>query len=81
MVKLNIILFIQKKNMEIDSDKTYDFNYIYVLDYSDASIYEIHIDENEHNMEIEDIIEKHGCNINTCSWMLVESQIETIISI
>lgn len=56
-------------------------NYIYVLDYSDATICEIYVSDEEKQMKIEDIIEKHGCNINTSSWMATENKIEDIIKI
>lgn len=69
--------------MEIDEPNiiSYDINYIYVLDYSDGTICEIVISNDEKNMEIEDIIEKHGCNINTSSWMTTINKIDEILKI
>lgn len=52
--------------------------YIYVLDYSDCAIYEIVIDECD-EQEIVDIIEEHGCNVDTCSWMISDHEITEII--
>lgn len=56
-------------------------DYIYILDYSDCSICEIHVTEEEANMEIEDVLEAHGCNINTSSWMTTSNEINNIIPI
>ena len=67
--------------MEDNCDELFDINYIYVLDYSDATICEIHISDGERQMEIEDIIEKHGYNINTSSWMTTKDKIDSIIEI
>lgn len=58
-----------------------DVNYIYILDYSDATICEIHLTDEEKEMEIDDVIEKHGCNINTSNWMTTENKIDNIIDI
>lgn len=56
-----------------------DFNYIYVLDYSDASIYEIQVLDSMKDKAIEDIVKQSGCNINTSSWMCTVDKIESII--
>ena len=56
-------------------------DYIYILDYSDCSICEIHVTEEEANMEIEDVLEANGCNINTSSWMTTSNEINNIIPI
>ena len=56
-------------------------DYIYILDYSDCSICEIHVTEEEANMEIEDVLEAHGCNINTSSCMTTSNEINNIIPI
>lgn len=55
-----------------------DFNYIYILDYGDATICEIQIVDSMRDKTIEDIIEQAGCNINTCSWMCTVGKIESI---
>lgn len=81
MVKLSIHQYIQKKDIEDNCDSLYDINYIYVLDYDDNTICEIHISDEERQMEIEDIIEKRGCNINTSSWMTTKNKIDCIIEI
>lgn len=65
----------------METDRLDDINYIYVLDYSTYSICEIKISDDERDMEIEDIIEKHGCNTNTSSWMCGEYPINTIDNI
>lgn len=56
-------------------------DYIYILDYSDCTICEIRVTADEVNMEIEDVLEAHGCNINTCNWMITSNEINNITSI
>ena len=57
-----------------------DKEYIYILDYSDSTICEIVIDENNER-EVEDVLKEHGCNINTCSWMITDHKINEIITL
>ena len=54
--------------------------YIYVLDYSDCTICEIVLDKDD-DTDIEDVLEKYGCNVNTCSWMISDNRIESIIAL
>ena len=54
--------------------------YIYVLDYSDCTICEIVLDKDD-DTDIEDVLEKYGCNVNTCSWMISDNRIESIIEL
>ena len=54
--------------------------YIYVLDYSDGTICEIVRDANDER-EVEDVLEEHGCNINTCSWMISDHEITEITTL
>ena len=56
-------------------------DYIYILDYSDCSICEIRVTAEEANMEIEDVLEAHGCNVNTSSWMISSNEINNITPI
>ena len=51
--------------------------YIYVLDYSDCAIYEIVRDKDD-DTDIEDVLKKYGCNVNTCSFMISDHKIESI---
>lgn len=51
--------------------------YIYVLDYSDCTICEIVRDKDD-DTDIEDVLKKYGCNVNTCSWMICDNKIESI---
>ena len=53
------------------------FRSIYVLDYSDCTICEIVRDKDD-NTDVEDVLEKYGCNVNTCSWMISDHKIESI---
>lgn len=55
--------------------------YIYVLDYSDATICKIELTEEEKHMDAQDVIEKHGCDTSTCSWMCTDKDIVVIINI
>lgn len=57
------------------------FNYIYVLDYTTASIYEIKCEKHDRHKNIEDILKEHGCKASNCEWMLVEDKIDDIIRI
>lgn len=43
--------------------------YLYVLDYSAPSIYEIPMEENE---EVEDVLDKHNLNDAYCSFMVTD---------
>lgn len=54
--------------------------YIYVLDYSDCTICEIVLDKDD-DTDIEDVLEKYGCKVNTCSWMISDNKIESIIEL
>lgn len=56
-------------------------NWIYVLDYSTASIYEIKLKRGDKHKDIYDILREHGCNIDECSYMIAEEQIDDIIRI
>ena len=58
-----------------------NIKYIYVLDYSDCSICELKYDASDNDFDIEDYLEQHGCNVNTCSWMFSNAKIETIIEL
>ena len=51
--------------------------YIYVLDYSDCTICEIVRDKDD-DTDIEDVLEKYGCKVSTCSWMISDHKIESI---
>ena len=54
--------------------------YIYILDYSNCTIYEIVRDVDD-EQEIEDVLKEHGCNINTCSWMISDHKITEITTL
>ena len=54
--------------------------YIYVLDYSDCTICEIVLDKDD-DTDIEDVLENYGCKVNTCSWMISDNKIESIIEL
>ena len=57
-----------------------DKEYIYILDYSDSTICEIVRDADDER-EVENVLKEHGCNINTCSWMITDHKINEIITL
>ena len=57
-----------------------DKEYIYILDYSNSTICEI-VRGVDDKLEIEDVLKKHGCNINTCSWMITDHKINEITTL
>ena len=54
--------------------------WIYVLDYTDCTICEI-VHDIDDERELEDVLEEYGCNVNTCSWMITDHKIESIIEL
>ena len=52
-----------------------DFNYLYVLDCSDSTICEIILTNEDKELEVDEILEKYGCNRNTCSFMYTMNRI------
>lgn len=54
--------------------------YIYILNYSDSTICEIVRDADDER-EVENVLKEHGCNINTCSWMITDHKINEIITL
>ena len=59
--------------------------YCYVLDYSDGTICEIKIEpeDNDENGEIDvdKLFDKHGLKPSNCSWMFTTDKIENIIEL
>lgn len=55
--------------------------YLYVLDYSDSTICEIHLTDEEQNMDTEQILSNHGLDIDTCSFMFTTCKIDNIIEL
>lgn len=52
-------------------------DYLYILDYSDCTICEIDV-SNEEDDDVERILKKYGCNIDTCAYMYSQNKINTI---
>ena len=52
------------------------FGYLYVLEYSYPGLYEIELSEEDTELTSEDILEKHGFNIDNCSFMCTEYKLE-----
>lgn len=57
-----------------------DKEYIYILDYSDSTICEI-VKDVDDEREVENVLKEHGCNINTCSWMITDNKINEITTL
>ena len=59
--------------------------YCYVLDYSDGTICEIKIEpeDNDENgdIDVDKLFNKHGLNTSNCSWMFTTDKIENIIEL
>lgn len=55
--------------------------YCYILDYSDSTVCVIEITEEDFNLESEELLEKYGCNIDTCEYMYSTNKIDNIIKL
>lgn len=52
--------------------------YLYVMDFSDASINEIEITKEDKNLETLDLLDKYGFNEDECSFMFTTQKITNI---
>lgn len=52
------------------------FSYLYILEYSYPGLYEIELSEEDNELTSEDILEKHGFNIDNCSFMYTKYKLE-----
>ena len=52
------------------------FGYLYVLEYSYPGLYEIELSEEDAELTSEDILEKHGFDIDNCNFMYTEYKLE-----
>lgn len=75
MVELKLLQYIQKKVMKEVKE------YLYVLDYSDSTICEIQLDEEDENLETEDILNRRNLDMDECSFMWTTNKIDTIIEL
>lgn len=55
-----------------------DSDYLYVLDTSTDSIYEIKLDLSDAMLDTEEILDKHGIDFNYCSFMYTSKRITEI---
>lgn len=58
------------------------YTYIYVLDYSDATVCKIILTQKEYEDNVDDIeslLLSKGINTNTASWMITENDIQNFI--
>lgn len=72
MENLNKPLFILKKDMENIKE------YLYVMDFSDASISEIEITKKDKDLETCDLLDKYGFNDDECFFMFTTKRITEI---
>ena len=52
------------------------YSYLYILEYSYPGIYELELSKEDTERTSEDILEKYGFNIYTCSIMYTENKLE-----
>ena len=50
--------------------------YLYVLDFNSASIYEIELDDKDQELESEEILSRRGLNADECNFMFTKSKLE-----
>ena len=55
--------------------------YLYILDYSDSTICEIHLTDEEQDLDIDDILKRHELDIDSCVFMFTTSKINNIIEL
>lgn len=72
MENLNKPLFILKKDMEDIKE------YLYIMDFSDASISEIEITKKDKDLETCDLLDKYGFNDDECFFMFTTKRITNI---
>lgn len=56
------------------------FKYMYVMDFSDSSITEVCLKDEDKKLETNDLLNKYSFNVNTCSWMFTTTKIDNIIT-
>ena len=57
------------------------FDYLYVLDYSDSTICEIDLSNEDNIDNVEALLTKYGLDSGTCSWMVTDRKIDNIITL
>lgn len=57
-----------------------NYNYLYVLDYSDSSLHEIKLSEEDKKITAEEVLNKYGLHYSNCNWMYTEIPISAIIT-
>lgn len=55
--------------------------YCYILDYATGMIYQIELTDKDKKLESEQLLESYGFNIDECSWMFIDTKIETIVEV
>jgi hypothetical protein len=58
-----------------------DWSYLYVLDYSDCTICEIELDEEDSKLTTFDILHRRGMDADECAHMYTNNRIEEITPI
>ena len=55
--------------------------YCYILDYSDSTICKIELTEEEKELETEDLLKRHGLDIDQCAFMFSSRDLNSIIDL
>lgn len=50
--------------------------YIYILDFCTLGIYEIELDDEDEDLEIDEILDRRGLKSSNCSYMSVSEKLE-----
>ena len=50
--------------------------YIYVLDFCTPSIYEIELDDEDEDLEIDEILDRRGLKSSNCNYMFASEKLE-----
>lgn len=48
--------------------------YIYILNYNICGVYEIELEYQDDDLDIDEIFEKYGINKDECSWMITDGR-------
>ena len=56
------------------------FKYMYVMDFSDSSITEVCLKDEDNKLEANDLLNKYSFKVDTCSWMFTTTKIDNIIT-
>lgn len=55
-----------------------NFSYLYILEFSYPSIYEIELTEEDQKLTSNEILEKHGLKEDNCNFMYTKNKLELL---